>query len=68
MAERKEWKGLTWGMLPLHTSGLIACTYHVFYNAPKLVNLVAMQVRSSVYLHDNVASFEGVIVFPRPLN
>ncbi|CAM9626725.1 unnamed protein product [Ascophyllum nodosum] len=40
---RKEWKGLTWGMLPLHTSGLIACTYHIFYNAPQLTNLVAMQ-------------------------
>ncbi|CAM9598999.1 unnamed protein product [Ectocarpus sp. 8 AP-2014] len=39
----KEWKGLTWGMLPLHTSGLIACTYHIFYNAPELISLVAMQ-------------------------
>lgn len=41
----KEWKGLTWGMLPLHTSGLIACTYHIFYNSPELISLVAMQVR-----------------------
>lgn len=40
----KEWKGLTWGMLPLHTSGLIACTYHIFYNSPELISLVAMQV------------------------
>eukprot|EP00903_Cladosiphon_okamuranus_P010801 g10204.t1 len=39
----KEWKGLTWGMLPLHTSGLIACTYHIFYNSPELISLVAMQ-------------------------
>ncbi|CAN0292458.1 unnamed protein product [Pylaiella littoralis] len=39
----QEWKGLTWGMLPLHTSGLIACTYHIFYNSPELISLVAMQ-------------------------
>ncbi|CAM9397931.1 unnamed protein product [Scytosiphon promiscuus] len=39
----KEWKGLTWGMLPLHSSGLIACTYHIFYNSPELISLVAMQ-------------------------
>lgn len=33
------------GMLPLHTSGLIACTYHIFYNSPELISLVAMQVK-----------------------
>lgn len=38
-----RWKGLTWGMLPLHTSGLCACTYHLFYNAPSLNILVAIQ-------------------------
>jgi hypothetical protein len=26
------WKGLTWGLLPLHSSGITACTYHFFYN------------------------------------
>jgi Protein of unknown function (DUF2499) len=28
----ERWKGLTWGMLPLHASGICACTYHIFYN------------------------------------
>ena len=28
----EKWKGLTWGMLPLHASGLAACTYHFFFN------------------------------------
>lgn len=32
-ANRPEWRGVTWGMLPLHTSGIVACTYHLFYNA-----------------------------------
>jgi hypothetical protein len=27
-----SWKGLTWGLLPLHSSGITACTYHLFYN------------------------------------
>lgn len=40
---RPEWKGLTWGMLPLHASSLCACTFHLFYNAPDLSPLVALQ-------------------------
>lgn len=39
----EKWKGLTWGMIPLHTSGICACTYHLFYNAPSLNLLVALQ-------------------------
>lgn len=39
----QRWKGLVWGMLPLHTSGLCACTFHLFYNAPTLNALVALQ-------------------------
>lgn len=37
------WKGLTWGMLPLHASGLCACTYHFFYNPSSLQFLVSTQ-------------------------
>lgn len=34
---------MTWGLLPLHTSGIIACTYHLFYNQlPVLVPLQAL--------------------------
>jgi hypothetical protein len=38
-----SWKGLTWGMLPLHASGICACTYHWFYNPPELQFLVTSQ-------------------------
>ena len=38
-----RWKGVVWGMLPLHTSGIIACTYHLFYNAPAISWCVALQ-------------------------
>jgi hypothetical protein len=41
--ENETWKGLTWGMLPLHASGICACTYHFFYNPPALQFLVSMQ-------------------------
>lgn len=41
--ENPKWKGLTWGMLPLHASGLCACTYHFFYNPKSLQFLVSMQ-------------------------
>jgi uncharacterized membrane protein len=32
VVQNQRWKGLTWGLLPLHSSGIAACTYHVFYN------------------------------------
>eukprot|EP00804_Cyclotella_cryptica_P009767 CCRYP_013216-RA/>CCRYP_013216-RA protein AED:0.09 eAED:0.07 QI:0/0.5/0.66/1/1/1/3/1558/608 len=38
-----KWKGLTWGMLPLHASGIAACTYHFFYNPSSLQFLVEFQ-------------------------
>ncbi len=41
--DNPKWKGLTWGMLPLHASGIAACTYHFFYNPPSLQFLVELQ-------------------------
>lgn len=41
--QNEKWKGLTWGMLPLHASGICACTYHFFYNPSVLQFLVSMQ-------------------------
>ena len=42
VVDNKAWKGLTWGLLPLHSSGITACTYHLFYNRiPFLVPLQA---------------------------
>ena len=32
VTENPTWKGLTWGLLPLHSSGITACTYHLFFN------------------------------------
>ena len=34
---------MTWGMLPLHASGVCACVQHFFFNAPDLEWLVATQ-------------------------
>ncbi|KAL1511071.1 hypothetical protein AB1Y20_005894 [Prymnesium parvum] len=39
----EKWKGLTWGMLPLHASGVAACTYHFFFNPSSLQFLVELQ-------------------------
>mmetsp|Transcript_12794 Transcript_12794/g.19829 ORF Transcript_12794/g.19829 Transcript_12794/m.19829 type:complete len:474 (+) Transcript_12794:34-1455(+) len=42
IVDNPKWKGLTWGLLPLHSSGITACTYHLFYNSiPILVPLQA---------------------------
>ena len=43
VTDNPKWKGMTWGMLPLHASGLAACTYHFFYNNPNLQFLVSLQ-------------------------
>jgi hypothetical protein len=43
VTENEKWKGLTWGMIPLHASGICACTYHFFYNPSTLQFLVTMQ-------------------------
>jgi hypothetical protein len=43
ISNNPKWRGLTWGLLPLHSSGITACTYHLFYNSiPALVPLQAM--------------------------
>jgi hypothetical protein len=42
VVDNPKWKGLTWGLLPLHSSGITACTYHLLYNhVPVLVPLQA---------------------------
>lgn len=42
LVENPTWKGLTWGLIPLHTSGIVACTSHLFYNQiPLLIPLQA---------------------------
>ena len=38
-----RWKWLTYGMLPLHASGVAACTYHAFYNSADVSFLVTVQ-------------------------
>ena len=38
-----RWKGLTWAMIPSHSSGVYACVYHFFYNAPSLQFVVLLQ-------------------------
>ena len=39
----EKWKGVAWGMLPSHASGVCACTYHLFYNQAALAWLVTAQ-------------------------
>lgn len=50
-----RWRGLTWGMLPLHTSGICACTFHLFYNAPSLNLLVAIQAALTCFGNGTMA-------------
>jgi len=38
-----RWKGLTWAMIPSHTSGVCACVYHFFYNADSVAYVVLLQ-------------------------
>lgn len=56
VTDNPAWKGLTWGMLPLHTSGICACTYHLFYNAPSLNVLVALQAALTFFGNGTLAA------------
>jgi hypothetical protein len=51
----EKWKGLTWGMLPLHASGICACTYHFFYNPSSLQYLVELQAFTTLLGNITVA-------------
>lgn len=44
----EAWKGLAWGMVPLHASGIAACVFHAAYNAPAVGGLVALQAGLTV--------------------
>jgi len=44
----KQYKALTWAMVPCHASGIAACTFHLFYNSPLLSALVATQAGLTV--------------------
>jgi len=48
VSNNPRWKGLTWAMIPSHTSGICACTYHLFYNSPVLLSLVSFQATFTV--------------------
>ena len=41
IVKNPKWKGLTWGLLPLHSSGITACVSHLFYN--QIAILVPLQ-------------------------
>jgi hypothetical protein len=41
IVQNPTWKGLTWGLLPLHSSGITACVSHLFYN--QIAILVPLQ-------------------------
>lgn len=43
-----QWRGMSWGMLPLLGGALCACTFHFFYNSPSLAPLVALQAGLTV--------------------
>jgi hypothetical protein len=43
-----KWRNLTWAMIPSHTSGICACTYHLFYNSAILSWIVSLQAGLTV--------------------
>ena len=43
-----RWRGMALGMIPSHSSGLCACTYHFFYNSPLLSGIVSLQALLTV--------------------
>jgi hypothetical protein len=50
-----RWKGLAWGMLPAHASGVCACTFHFFYNSSQMYWLVVLQAALTVLGNSTLA-------------
>ena len=46
-----KWRLLAFAMLPLHASGVAACTYHFFFNSPDVSFLVALQAGLALIGH-----------------
>lgn len=59
----EKWKGFVWAMLPLHASGVAACTYHFFYNAPELKYLVTLQAGLTLAGNTALAIAAGRVAF-----
>lgn len=58
----KGWRALTWGMLPLHASGVCACAQHFFFNAADLEWLVAAQGALTFVGNAGMCAAAGVII------
>lgn len=61
-----RWRGLTVAMIPCHSSGLCAVTWHLLYNAPALAPVVAAQAALTCFGNTaiafaawRIARFEG---------
>jgi len=50
-----RWRWLTYGMLPLHASGVAACTYHFFFNSADVKFLVELQAGLTLMGNTTVA-------------
>jgi len=64
VVDNPKWKGLTWGLLPLHSSGITACTYHLFYNQiavmiPLQAFLTCVGNTTAAYAAYRIARSEG---------
>lgn len=49
VTNNQRWRGLALAMVPLHSSGITACVYHLFYNAPNLNFLVLLQASLTLF-------------------
>jgi hypothetical protein len=61
-SKNKGWRALTWGMLPLHASGVCACAQHFFFNAPDLEWLVTAQGALTFAGNAGMCVAAGVII------
>ena len=50
-----RWRGLTLAMIPCHSSGLCAVTWHLLYNSPALAPVVAAQAALTTFGNTTIA-------------
>ena len=59
----EKWKGLTWAMIPSHSSGICACVYHLFYNAESLTFVVLLQAALTLLGNCTLAFAAGRLAY-----
>ena len=66
VVQNPKWKGLTWGLLPLHSSGITACTCKASFTLPWWIPACFIQFFLMLLCSSSTLVFRSLILQPNP--